>query len=371
MIYIHIPYCHRKCTYCAFYSIARPGSTDRYVAALCAEIGQRKLFFGQERHTPATLYFGGGTPSMLTFEQFAQIKEALSRSFDLSLLQEATLEANPEDLTPQYLDQIQALGLFNRLSIGVQSFLDTDLRLLNRRHNGQQAIQAIRNARQAGFQNISIDLIYGLPGQGLEAWQCNLEQAQDLPVSHLSAYALTIEPGTMLAQQVEDGRVVPANEETALSHYEALLRWCDCHGFEQYEISNFCRNGLRSQHNSRYWNSTPYLGIGAAAHSFDGHARRWNVADARRYADTCLAGNAEHESETLTPADTYNEYIMTALRTPNGICMRLIPEIFRTHLDRSIRRFISAGLIEATDTHYRPTAAGLLQADGIAAELFA
>ena len=369
MVYIHVPFCHRKCTYCAFYSHGAPAPRrlTAYVDALLEEMERRK---GEQAHPIRTVYLGGGTPSILPLEELTRIVEGLRRCFDLSQVEEATVEANPEDLTPEYLLGLKALGLFNRLSIGIQSFHDEELRLLNRRHDGRQALQAVENAVEAGFSNISIDLIYGLPGQGLMDWRDNLERVATLPVQHLSAYALTLEKGTILEKQVEQGRVATATEGEVLDHYESLLEWARSNGFEQYEISNFSKPGFRARHNSRYWNRTPYLGVGAAAHSFDGEYRRWNVADVRQYVASAASGHIAHEEEQLGLKDAHNEYVMTALRTVEGIEKSQVALPFVTRLKESIARFVAAGLIEETPTHYRPTHQGLLHADGIAAELF-
>lgn len=367
MLYVHIPYCHRKCTYCAFYSTVTAEGHQAYVDALCLELKRRRHSL---EHPLRTVYFGGGTPTLLTVAQLAQIVDAIRNNYDTTALQETTIEANPEDLTPAYLTDLRQLAFFSRISIGVQSFHDADLRLLNRRHNSRQAHEALANAVAAGFSNLSVDLIYGHPNQSLDAWLDNLHHLERLPIHHLSAYALTVEEGTMLHRQIGQGRVVPCDEDTSLSHYHALLRWSADHDFHQYEISNFARPGHTAVHNSRYWNRTPYLGVGAAAHSFDGLNRRWNVADTRRYIDSVLSGPIDHEEEELTLKDAHNEYLMTALRTVAGIDKSLVAVPFANRLQRDIQRFVAAGLILDTPTHYRPTSEGLLHADGIAAELF-
>ena len=296
--------------------------------------------------------------------------EALHAHYDMSEVEEVTIEANPEDLTPDYLEGLKALGFFNRISIGVQSFRDGDLKMLNRRHDAAQAVCAVNNAHAAGVGNISIDLIYGLPQQSLADWQENLAMAARLPVAHLSAYSLTVESGTMLAKQTEQGRVSMPSDEDVVSHYGVLVEWAEKNGFEQYEISNFCRPGMRSRHNSRYWNRTPYLGVGAAAHSFDGEHRRWNVADASQYVASVSAGHIAHEEESLGLKDAFNEYVMTSLRTVEGIDKSMVQAPFRDRLAKGVRRFVDNGMIEETPTHYQPTPEGLLHADGIAAELF-
>lgn len=338
------------------------GEKQQYVDALCSELRGR---CAEQPHPLRTVYFGGGTPTILSIAQLSAIVDTIRAHFDTSQLQEATIEANPEDLTPQFLSDLRSLHFFNRVSIGIQSFHDDDLRVLNRRHNAAQTQAAVINARQAGFDNISIDLIYGLPGQDLEAWRHNLRQLESLPVSHFSAYSLTVEDGTMLQRQIELGKIVPASEQMALQHYYALLSWAAAQGFEQYEISNFCKPGMQSRHNSRYWDRTPYLGVGAAAHSFDGRCRRWNVADVQRYIS-----NQEYDTEALSPTDAFNEYVMTALRTTAGINKQMIPAEYQSYLQKAIGRFVAHKLIEDTPTHYRPTREGLLHADGMSAALF-
>lgn len=367
MLYVHIPYCHRKCTYCAFYSAVTKSDKQQYVDALCYELEWRRA---EMDHPLRTVYFGGGTPTILSVAQLGQIIYTIRKNYDVSQVEEATIEANPEDLTAEFAEALCSMGFFNRVSIGVQSFRDDDLRLLNRRHSAKQSHEAVRRVFDAGVGNISIDLIYGLPGQGLNAWRDNLEVASLLPVSHLSAYALTVEPGTMLQRQIEEGRVVPADEDAVLAQYRELLAWAAKQGFEQYEVSNFSHQGCRSCHNSRYWNRTPYLGVGAAAHSFDGFSRRWNIADERQYVAGVRQGSVPFEKEVLTENDAFNEYVMTALRTCEGIVKSLVPPAFESLLSREIQRYIAAGLIQETATHYRPTAEGLLHADGIASELF-
>ena len=376
MIYIHIPFCHRKCAYCAFYSVAN-GDRDAYVDALCREIASRRFFFGTSPWQPQTLYVGGGTPSMLTIGQWQQLATALREHFDMSALQESTVECNPEDLSEDYLTALQELGLFNRISIGIQSFDDDMLRRLNRRHSAEQARSAVRNADHAGFRHLSIDLIYGLPKQSITDWEHELYEVAKLnadlsyPIGHLSCYALTLEPNTILERQVRQGKILLPTDDLQVEQYEILCHWAKQNGYQQYEISNFARAGQHSRHNSRYWNRTPYLGLGAAAHSFDGQCRRWNIADVARYTASAMAGPVEYDDEELTVQDAYNEYVMTALRTVDGIDRRQVPPPLTNHLEQSVRQFVARGWINETATHYRPTHKGLLMADHIAAELFA
>lgn len=363
MIYIHIPFCHRKCTYCAFYSTPRAaGSMERYVDALIVEMEQR---CAEQPHPIQTIYFGGGTPSMLLIGLLQRLVEALRTHFDLSQLQEATIECNPEDLTPTYLSALQSLGLFNRLSIGVQSLDDTTLRLIGRRHTASQALAAVEAAAMVGFDNVSVDFIYGLPGsEGTDF--AALAQVLALPqVKHVSAYALTVEEGTALSVQLKQGRMSLPGEDEVVRQYFALHERLVDEGFCQYEVSNYCRPGYPSRHNSRYWDRTPYLGLGAAAHSFDGRRRRWNVADVERYISTHT-----FEEEVLTERDAYNELLMTALRTTRGLDVASVPEQYRAALLSGIQRYVDCGWLSVNNQHIAPTAEGLLHADGIAASLF-
>lgn len=353
MIYVHIPFCHRKCTYCAFYSRPMAGgrwSMSGYVDALLQEMEDRR---GEQAHPIKTVYFGGGTPSILPLDELARVVDGLRRNFDIGNVEEMTIECNPEDLTPDYLNGLRTLG-FNRISIGVQSLDDEVLRLVGRRHTAQQAVEAVQNAHSSGFRNISVDFIYGITSCA------NLDSLTPLCdiVTHVSAYALTVEPGTALAVQVEQGRVVLPDEDEVVRQYRAMRRFLEGKGFVQYEVSNFARPGFRSRHNSRYWDRTPYLGLGSAAHSFDGCRRRWNVADIETY----ISSHA-FEEEQLTKEDAHNELLMTALRTTDGLPCSAVPK-------EQMQPYVDCGWIEIQSNRYCPTAEGLLHADGIAAALF-
>lgn len=368
MLYLHIPFCSRKCSYCAFYSRVG-GDVQAYVDALCREIELRADEVWPKQHKVRTVYFGGGTPTLLSVSQLERIVEQLNRSFNLSEIEECTIEANPECLTKQYVADLRAMGFFNRVSVGVQSFSDADLRLLNRRHNGEDALRAVANLKERGYRNVSIDLIYGIPGQSAEQWQANLDTVASLDIQHLSCYALTVEHGTILDHQTKSGRVRMPDEDEVLARYETLLEWCGCNGFTQYEISNFCREPYRSRHNSRYWDHTPYMGFGAAAHSFDGSHRRWNIADTTQYINGIHNNNTYFEMEKISEIDAFNEYIMTALRTTEGIDISKLDPVFADGLKDNILKYITAGYIYIQNGHYRPTEKGLLHADGIAADL--
>lgn len=337
--------------------------------ALCREIECRA-----DGRSLTTVYFGGGTPSQLTTAQLECVVDTVRRCFDLSDLQEATIEANPEDLTQDYVMALDGLGFFNRISIGIQSFCDDELRLLNRVHTADQARAAVQRAADAGFGNISVDLIMGLPGQSVAGWKANLDAVESLvpsgAVKHLSCYELTVEPGSILERQLAAGRVEMPGEDVVEEQYAVLQGWCRQRGFEQYEVSNFSRPGHRSLHNSRYWNRTPYIGVGASAHSFDGRSRRWNVSDVAQYIAGAAIGKVPYGEETLSESDAYNEYVMTALRTADGIEKAMVDERYREHLGKHIAPFVKAGLVWDTGEAYRPTAEGMLHADGMAASLF-
>ena len=358
MIYIHVPFCHRKCTYCAFYSLGsqRQELMHSYAEALIGEIHRRHT---EATHAIRTLYFGGGTPSILPLDEVAHIADTLRNTFDLTLLEEATIECNPEDLTGEYLQGLRSTGLFNRISIGLQCLDDAGLRLLGRRHTADDALQAVERCHALGFQNISVDLMYGLP-IGVDGDIARLKEV--LPaVTHISAYALTVEPNTALARQVEMGRLTMPDDDEVARQYHTLNKRLQAWGFSQYEVSNYARPGYQSRHNSRYWDRTPYLGLGPAAHSFDGRKRRWNVSDVREYIH-----EVSYEEETLTDNDAYNELLMTSLRTTRGIALADIPPERR----REFLPFERCGWLRQSDGRLVPSPEGLLHADGMAASLF-
>ncbi|MCR4828642.1 MAG: radical SAM family heme chaperone HemW [Bacteroidales bacterium] len=376
MLYIHIPFCQQKCSYCAFYSVPQKALLESYLPALCKELSHRAV--GEPLKS---IYIGGGTPSLLMPTQMRTLVDTIRKHYNLSEVEEVTLECNPESFTAPFAQSLQSLHFFNRISLGVQSFSDWELRLLLRPHSSAQAADAIRNAKAAGFENVSVDLIYGLPSQTLSSWRFTLRRLEELMalgvIKHLSCYELTIEPDTIIQRQIASGALCAdkgtalPDEGTIATFYDTLLEWCAAHGFEQYEVSNFCLPGFHSRHNSHYWDRTPYIGCGAAAHSFDGTHRRWNIANVSSYVSGAQKGDIPFEEETLTAKDAYNEYVMTALRTTVGIDRSRIDETYSTHLDKAIIPYVEHGLIEMTEERYRPTRQGLLQADGIAAALFA
>lgn len=372
-IYIHIPFCASRCIYCDFYSTTSGNKTAQYVQALCQEIRERKDFF-LPTQTLRTIYIGGGTPSQLSPTELRQIFDCLEQNFPLQQVDEITLEANPEDLTLAFVQSLTAMTPVNRISMGVQSFIDEELTLLHRRHDSRRPEEAIGFLRAHGIRNISIDLMYGLPGQTIDSWETSVRKAIALEVEHLSAYCLSIEKGTALKQKVDTGKLTVANEEETL-HMAARLRHLLTEaGFEQYEISNYARSGLYSRHNSSYWSGEAYLGLGPGAHSFDGkQCRSWNAADLSSY----LSGKRNRESEQLSETDLYNETIMLRLRTRQGLFLpefmqRLsnapqLQELFWEQLPVLKRQ---GWLKETADSHVSLTEAGLDMADEVIRRLF-
>ncbi len=324
-IYIHIPFCQKRCSYCDFYSQTNLSLKKEYVSALCKEVKLRKNYL--EQATIFTLYFGGGTPSLLDKDDFCEIFACLNSHFDLSYLQEVTLETNPDDLNQSFFDTLKQFP-FNRLSIGIQSFDNNDLKLMNRRHSAEKAMEAVYLAKENGFHNISIDLIYGLPNQTLEKWQKNLERALSLDIQHISAYHLTYEEGTALYSLLRQKKIQEVKEEDSLAMFEMLIDLLTKSGFEHYEISNFAKKNFYSQHNSSYWSGEKYLGLGASAHSFDKKTRQWNISSIEKYNHSVSHLLPFYEMETLSEKEKYNEFIITSLRTKKGINLTLLEKKF-------------------------------------------
>lgn len=323
-IYIHIPFCKTKCTYCDFYSKTDFSQQSELLHTLLAEIALRKNYLSE---SVSTIYFGGGTPSTLSVSEIDSVLKVLFSTFSIENNAEITLEANPDDLSLEYLDALRKAGV-NRLSMGVQSFDDGQLKVINRRHTVATALRSIEMAHWAGFDNISIDLIFGLPGQSLDSWQKQVDQAMKLDVQHLSAYGLTYEEGTPLWRQMKQGKIIPADDETMIEMYHYLVTICSQNGFDQYEISNFARNGLRSKHNSSYWKQRPYLGLGPAAHSYNGDTRQWNISSITRYCRNIAENKPFFEKEILTGQDKYNDFVMVSLRTIEGIDLNVLEQEF-------------------------------------------
>ena len=365
-IYIHIPYCKSKCIYCDFYSTPHTESMTQYVLSL---LGEAKLRVAEVNSEPIkTIYVGGGTPSVLPIALHKTLVEGLNSIFDLSRVEEFTIEVNPDDITCNNAAQLRQLGM-NRVSMGVQSFNDNELLAINRRHTAQQAIEAVKAIKEAGVTNVSIDLIYGLPGQTLDSWQHNVEQAIALGVQHISAYCLSYEPGTPLWAMRQLGRVVPVSDEDCVAMHDTLVAMLTQAGFEHYEISNFARLGYRSRHNSSYWNFTPYLGLGAAAHSFDGSTRRYNPSSIKEYVTALGNGATACVEEHLEWWERYDEEVMVRLRTCDGIDTALIAQRYgdkaRNHLLTQAQPFIDQQLLGLKDGTLTLTPQGIMLSDTI------
>ncbi|WP_430814348.1 radical SAM family heme chaperone HemW [Carboxylicivirga sp. RSCT41] len=314
-IYIHVPFCYTRCSYCDFYKTTDQQLKDEYIKALCKEIELNRTFFLKE--DIQTIYFGGGTPSTLSISELEKIILTLKEFASFKNLQELTLEVNPDDVNEEYIKDIVALGV-NRLSMGIQSFFDSHLRKMNRRHNADQAQRAIHIANEMGIKNMSIDLIYGLPYMTFDEWKENVRLAIASNVQHISAYHLTFEKGTLYYDYLKKGKLKEVPEESSIEQFDYLVSALKDAGFEHYEISNFSRKGLESKHNSNYWTGMKYLGLGPSAHSFDGINRMWNVRDLRKYCHALLNDQSYTEKETLTDTDRYNEFVMLGLRTQKG-----------------------------------------------------
>ena len=368
-IYIHVPFCEKRCIYCSFYSTVHgKRERDAFVHTLCQE-----LAFRYDGSPVSTLYFGGGTPSQLDDEEMEIIFSTLQHHCSFLPDAEITFEANPDDITPQKVRHLLQLGV-NRISLGVQSFDEQRLLFLKRRHTAQQALEAIAILQDAGIKNISIDLIFGLPGQQLSDWEWELEQAFQLPIAHLSAYSLMYEEGTPLYYARQRGIVQECDDETSLAMFQSLTQHAKAAGFEQYEISNYARPGYRSRHNSSYWQGIPYLGLGPGAHSYDGHRqRRVNEYSLRRYMEagrTSSFADVPHNIETLTDNECYDELICTRLRTVDGLSLKEVPESHRTTLLCLAQPHIDGGRLELdVQDRLRLTASGIFVSDDVMSDL--
>ncbi|MBQ8463050.1 MAG: radical SAM family heme chaperone HemW [Prevotella sp.] len=360
-IYIHIPFCKSRCVYCDFYSTTGVEWHQRYVDAVCREFQVRANYI---KERVRTIYIGGGTPSQLAIPQLRQLLETLPTDD----AEEVTLECNPDDVTDEFVSGLSLLPV-NRVSMGAQSFSDERLRFLHRRHKAAQVAQAVERLRSIGIGNISVDLIYGFPDETLDDWHKDMEAAMKLQVEHLSAYALQYESGTLLGRWLEEGRIREVDEELSRRMYYDLIDRLYAAGYEHYEISNFARPGFRSRHNSGYWNQTPYLGLGAAAHSFDGCSRQWNVADIRQYMEGIETGNPCVEREELDADTRYNEMVMTALRTCDGLSLSSLSVEQRACCLSQAKPYLQAGLIENADDHIRLTREGLFVSDMVISDL--
>lgn len=343
---------------------------DAYISSLQQEIELRKDYL----HEPVrTIYFGGGTPSLLGIKDLEHILTCLHKSFDLSLVEEITLEGNPEQLSLEYCQQLHQIG-FNRISIGVQSFFPHVLKFMGRRHSGMEATNAVNNAKAAGFDNISIDLIYGVSQRNDFEWCKDVETAFSSPITHLSCYALTSEENSILYKQIQNARQMPIDDEQAARNYKALLELLPKYGFEQYEVSNFAKPGFESKHNSSYWNHTPYLGLGPSAHSFDGQYRHWNHSDLKKYCSTVKRLKPYGGREKLTKKDLFNETVLLGLRTRNGLDLSSMEEKYGKKKVAVLMDYfhdkVRPEYYEEKESRLRLTETGLWFADGIAGDAF-
>ncbi|WP_037324710.1 radical SAM family heme chaperone HemW [Salinimicrobium terrae] len=368
-MYIHIPFCKQACHYCDFHFSTSVRKKPEMVEAICKELLLRKEEIPGEVET---IYFGGGTPSLLSSEDLQKVFEVIQQNFSVLKDAEITLEANPDDLTEDKIKMLAASPV-NRLSIGVQSFFEEDLKLMNRAHNAEEALESIKLARKY-FENISIDLIYGIPGMSNDRWKENLKIALALNVPHISSYALTVEPRTALKSMIEKGKISPVEEELAKEQYEIMIEELLIAGFDNYEFSNFGKPGFFSRNNTAYWFGKPYLGIGPSAHSLVGFHRKWNISNNTLYIKTLQKGDIPAEVEKLSVSDRYNELVMTRLRTKWGVAVEEVERSFgrkyKDYLLQEAAKLIEEGMLEWNDNRLQVSKKGKFLSDGIAAELF-
>lgn len=369
-VYVHIPFCKQRCVYCDFYSTTDASLQATYVELLLAEARHRRC---EVREAFTTLYLGGGTPSQLGIQLLPELVEGLRKALPLGGVEEFTVEVNPDDVTPQLANELAGLGV-NRVSMGVQSMVDSELRLLRRRHDAQGAINAISSLRDQGIDNISLDLIYGIPLQTIDSWSHSVDQVIALRPQHISAYNLSYEPDTALWRMRERGEVQEVDEETCVAMYRLLVAKLRQAGYQHYEISNFALPGYHSRHNSAYWDGTPYLGLGAAAHSYDGTVRRYNIADLRGYFHLINDQNVAYQEEKLSWQERYDERVMLALRTARGLDTGAIHNQFGQdaydRLMRQARPHILAGRLTASGGWLRLTPEAVMISDSIIRDLF-
>ncbi len=368
-IYIHIPFCRKACHYCNFHFSTSASNISEMVKAIVKEAELRKDYLKEEVQT---IYFGGGTPSLMTIDDGRWTMDNLRKLFVISKEAEVTLEANPDDITEEKLLHWKSIGI-TRLSIGIQSFFEEDLVWMNRAHNAEQAISSLQLAVKQ-FDNITIDLIYGTPTLTDEKWKKNVEKAIELNIPHLSCYALTVEPKTALNKMIQQKKKENVDAEKQARHFELLMQWTKDAGYEHYEISNFAKPGFRSKHNSSYWQGKPYLGLGPSAHSFNGSEREWNISNNALYLKSIEQNLIPAEKEKLTETQKLNEYIMISLRTMEGLSLSNIASKWNEHLADAIKKdaaiFLEEGSLTASNDYLILTNKGKLLADGISAELF-
>ncbi len=369
-IYIHIPFCRQKCYYCDFYKTLNTSLTKIFLSTIEIEIKQNKNYL--ENEPVETIYFGGGTPSVLQENELKEILKLLNEEFQVLSDAEITFEANPDDLTIPYLKSIYNAGV-NRLSIGIQSFQDEHLKKMNRRHNVKQAVESVENAVKMGFKNISVDLIYGLPELTIEDWKASLNQVFQLPVQHLSAYHLTYHKETAFYTSLKNGTLKELIEPDSISQFNMLIEESEKSGFQQYEISNFAKNKMYSKHNTSYWFGEKYLGLGPSAHSFNGTSRRWNISNVESYIEAIENNRSCFEEEILSKNDKYNEYILTRIRTIWGVSTNSIQSNFGdekvAHFKKNINRYKTSDLVIQNNDVFTLSKKGLFVSDEIMTDL--
>ena len=369
-IYIHIPFCKRRCIYCDFFSTTQSERKPTYVRALCRELEMRRDYL--EGEEIETIYLGGGTPSQLSQEELENIFRTIYYIYKVKEDAEITLEANPDDLTPEYVAMLRKLPI-NRISMGIQTFREDTLKLLHRRHTARQAIGAFQRCREAGFRNISIDLMYGLPGETLDTWKEDLRQAIALHPEHISAYHLIYEEGTPLRELKELHQVEETDEELSLTFFKTLIHELTQAGYRHYEISNFSLPGMHSRHNSAYWTGKKYLGCGPSAHSFNGLSRQWNVASLNEYIHSIGQGKLNHEVEELDLHTRYNDFVITTIRTCWGMSLSHLRSAYGEELYhyclRMAKPHLRQGVLEIHEDTLRLTPSGIFISDGIMSDL--
>lgn len=387
-IYIHIPFCKQACNYCDFHFSTSLKNKEAFLSALKKEIEMQKDYLSPALskgegvgEVVSTIYFGGGTPSLLNEMELMQIFDSLNKHFEIDRNAEITLEANPDDLTKSKIKELKNTPI-NRFSIGIQSFYDEDLKLMNRAHTSQEAVYAVKCAQDNRFENITVDLIYGIPTLDNHKWRNNLQNVFLLNVKHISAYCLTVEPKTVLAHQVKAGQIKNVDEQASAEQFEIMLEAMKKQNFIQYEISNFCKDGYYSKHNSNYWLKEKYLGLGPSAHSYNGNTRQWNISNNALYINAVEKGKLDFELEELTTEQRYNEYVLTSLRTMWGCSLDFIKnnfgDEFLAHILKEIDSYISKGYItkntssvmNSNEERLFLTDEGKLFADKIASDLF-
>jgi len=324
-IYLHIPFCRKLCSYCDFYHIISTGDNSEYISAICQELTTRRDYLGNEK--VSTIYIGGGTPSLFSVREIDTLLNIIHNRYSIEEGCEITIEMNPDDINPDYLSGLKKLNI-NRVSLGIQSWKDSDLKLLNRRHDSAGAEYALREIFKAGFDNVTIDLIYGIPGMNIRDWSSNLDFSFSFDIKHLSAYHLTFERGTVLWKMLEKGAIKELDEDESTALFNLLIEKSEKAGFIHYEISNFGKPGFFSRHNTNYWKQINYLGIGPSAHSFNGYSRQWNISDVKGYIKSVNTGKPFFEREELDSKTRFNEYIMTSLRTMWGIDLENVEKLF-------------------------------------------